>query len=578
MRVRSIALLLALMAPLSALADDEWIDRFPGVTEVAQAAFDEIGVTAEKQKNPGLTTDDDAIAVNLAGTFVALRQILALEHDAGPRLSSDGEARFVALVASYQQAELTIGQGWSGRHGYITRAAPTGMGCADEECYRRWFLMHLNASSGRAEYRHRLLERLFACGTLAKELDDLRQAHASSMPYFPSPAVTLSVDPQAAALSPSGCSAYGGDANQNGLCDDWELVPEPTATGAPGKRRSAVGCEIALERVRYASGGGLEVSITPGTAKAGSTVRFRVVRSEFPAIAMDSAVNAQDFDALIESDEAGDAAAHLHAILGAGWTLPDPNTAHPIKDPPKRFWIVDAVSVPSRGQVRCEQPLERWLQSQLNPAQGLHGPFRDAHAALTHDPSAEIAWRMTGTAEVGYLIVRREPNTGGDVYFTTPPQPSSMTGRTVLQPTVQPEDYYASYTKAFDHSCENDARFAVASLVHTHPVPLWYELDPPFDFSMDDFNQAGQLYAPQVISFGPGTLKVALETIAMIDRRDRCYRTFKPAPDQHQFSFLERLGEGRLGENPFYESFTAVVKAQPMSQSGNCEKTQTGSP
>lgn len=207
--------------PLPAYAGGDWIDEFPPATLVALAAFEELKVTSERDKLD-MTRDDDSIAINLAGTFVVLRQILFLKYNQEPSLSKEREDKLRRLVAEYEEAELTIGQGANSRHGYITRGPPTGMGCKDNDCYRRWFSQHLNASSGRAEYRQRVLKRLFPCGDRARELNDLRQRFATTIPFFASPAVTLGVEPPFVGLSSPGCATYGGDANRNGLCDDWE--------------------------------------------------------------------------------------------------------------------------------------------------------------------------------------------------------------------------------------------------------------------------------------------------------------------------------------------------------------------
>src|SRR5262245_10834126 len=122
------AALMILLVPLASLAQTpspppDWIDEFPSVTEVAHAAFEEMKVTATR-KGFDNTSDDDAIAINLAGTFVVLRQIMLLKYNEEPRMAKDREEKLKKLVASYLEAELTIGRGWAGRRGYITGAPP----------------------------------------------------------------------------------------------------------------------------------------------------------------------------------------------------------------------------------------------------------------------------------------------------------------------------------------------------------------------------------------------------------------------------------------------------------------------
>ncbi len=216
---------LALLLPaVAARAQSDWIDLFPSPTIVAHAAFEELKVTAQRG-NAGLTTDDDSIAINLAGSFVVLRQLLFLKSNAEMGMLPQRKDKIRRLAAAYAQAELTIGQGAAGRRGYIWRAPPTGMGCAgDQRCYKRWFDLHLNASTSRAEYRQRLLQRLFPCSEMATELYELRQSRATTIPFFPSPSVTLQIEPELVGQAPPGCAAMGGDHNGNGLCDDWERV------------------------------------------------------------------------------------------------------------------------------------------------------------------------------------------------------------------------------------------------------------------------------------------------------------------------------------------------------------------
>ena len=73
MRLERAALVLAhaflALAPLHASAQSDWIDAFPSPTAVALAACEELKVTAAR-KNFDNTRDDDAIAINLAGTYV----------------------------------------------------------------------------------------------------------------------------------------------------------------------------------------------------------------------------------------------------------------------------------------------------------------------------------------------------------------------------------------------------------------------------------------------------------------------------------------------------------------------------
>ncbi len=536
--------LLGLFAVVPTLAQaqeqSDWLDEFPSVTAVAHAAFEELAVTA-KRGNLDLTRDDDSIAVNLAGTFVALRQILMLKRNAEPDMSIERAQKLREILAAYEEAELTIGQGATDRVGYIKRGPPTGMGCgSDMECYRRWFQLHLNASSGRAEYRHRLLRRLFPCGTLAKELDDLRQKNVVRMPYTPSPSTTLAVDRQLEGVGKAGCSAYGGDADGNGLCDDWGRVPQP---GKLATAASEPSC-LVLTRVRTADEGGLKVSIQKGSAEPGQRVRLRIVRaakSPIPDVpAPCGATGAASEPCELWSGEASivsepGSAGALSVTIARGASLAPGETEA------REFLVVDAESARSGKPVYCKQPLLTWLPSQKSTIpSGLHGPYDSVDLALQSDSAGTLAlqrtssqtvlWGMvTDKREYGFLIVRdariadRLSATGG--YYTTPPLPSSA--EPGAKPLFLPEDYYQSFLRAFPGSCEEPASFEVVATVHTHPD----QFGAPDNFSTDDFNQAIGFLVWQDYQFGSGSsLPVKLEKIAMINKSDGLIRTFVPEP------------------------------------------------
>jgi hypothetical protein len=279
-RSSMVVLLVTALAPLGAAAQSaerDWIDAFPSVTEVAEAAFEELEVTAVRNPSVDMTRDDDSIAVNLAATYVMLRQILLLKRGTERVISPARTAKLNRLVAAYQEAELTIGRGAAGRRGYITARPPLGLDCRDIACYQRWFELHLNANSGRAEYRRRLLRRLFPCGGLAAELDDLRQRSATRMPFTPSPSVTMNVERSVAGLAPAGCAAYGGDANRNGLCDDWEAGFSRARTRGPGAPEACG--TLTLVKATTSDARGIDVEYTVDADWQPQDLRFLVYRS-----------------------------------------------------------------------------------------------------------------------------------------------------------------------------------------------------------------------------------------------------------------------------------------------------------
>jgi hypothetical protein len=482
----------------AAHAQSDWIDEFPSVTAVALAAYAELKVTSERDKLD-MTHDDDSIAVNLAGTFVVLRQIMFLKYTAEPSMSKEREDKLAEVLAAYEEAELAIGKGAPGRHGYITRGPPTGQDCRDLECYRRWFLLHLNAHTSRAEYRERVVKRLFPCGDRAKELNDLSQRNALTIPYFPSPAVTLRVEPELAQLAPAGCATYGGDANQNGLCDDWE---RPLDGGRAAVASGSTCAPIVLEKVRMASGNGLIVTLAKNSGKLGETASFRVSRSSGPA--MDA--NAQQVwtgETKIQPGTRPDGPLQVILAQDTSFRI-DPTSSGPNMDKP--WLIVEVTSDRSSAPVGCARPLPitDLSRERTHNGVGLFGPYPDVGKAIY--PAGFKALVLTGKpGESGYVILRRDPATGPLVFYATAPVPATQPTSAGKQPKFLAEDYRASIKGSFEKSCEDLENFALIGTVHTHPSE-WVELPSNDNFSLNDFNQGIKIGRTAASDFGGGVV------------------------------------------------------------------------
>ena len=549
---------LALLA-FGARAADDWIDELPSVTTVAHAATEELKVTTANWKFDGrgiaLKDDDDLAAVTLVGTLVLMRKIMLYKYNQEPALSREREAKLRSIVAAYLEAELVIGRATGNRRGYLT----TAHRCRNIDCYRRWFANDISNVFIPAEYRKRILKRLFPCGERAAELDQLAQSYGLRAPSLPSPAVTLAIAPEIAGVGPSGCATYSGDANRNGLCDDWELQP---ATAATAFRSSGEGCTLlSLTQVRMAQGGGLKVWIAPKTATPGERVRFRVMRAA-NAKGDENAQLIWEREARIESD--GDPAAPLHAIVAQGEKL--------IPDQERAFLRVDAVSVRSRGPVQCEQPLVIWAPRQKAPIpSGLHGPHGkgSADAAkrgtdggiiapgrgadLAVNATGLLALKLTGTNEAGFLILQDTRAPGR--YYTTPPVPASPPANPAENATVTNGDYSSSLRRAFAGSCEETTNFNIAAWVHTHPTQyegvVWFN----DNFSMQDFNFAVDLRRyPEVVFASDLRIGNDFEGTYIVVARDRCIRSFTSQfyDDKDEFTSAE-IGqvEKFLGEPDF---------------------------
>ncbi len=214
------------LCTLTAQAAGEWIEEFPNVTVVARAVSDQLKADTVdwnfSVRGIALKDDDDLFSVYMVGTLVMLRQIVLYKYEQEEKsLSAQDVEKLRSLVASYLEAELVIGKGIGSRRGYLT----TAQKCRDMDCYKRWFKMHYMSVNG-ASYRERILPRMFCDDVLATELIKLALSKGLKAPYLPSPAMTLQVESAVAGVAPAGCSIYGGDKDNNGLCDDWQPAPE----------------------------------------------------------------------------------------------------------------------------------------------------------------------------------------------------------------------------------------------------------------------------------------------------------------------------------------------------------------
>ena len=529
---------------VNARAADDWIDELPTVTAVAHASTDELKVTTANWRfdlrGIELKDDDDLAAVTLSGTLVLIRKIILYKFQEESSLSIEREGKLRAIVAAYEEAELVIGQATGNRRGYLT----TAQKCRDMECHRRWFKTHMSNVYIGAEYRKRILTRLFSCER-AQELDRLAQSYALRAPFLPSPSVTLSIDPELKGIAPPGCSAYGGDMNRNGLCDEWETPPSTKITADAGTPECA---PVAMSKVRMAQGGGLRVTFDKDGARPGMRIKFVVKRSDKPVVDAKSVEILSD-DAVVQGPSGSNT--DMYAIIAPSVSI-TPEESKP-------YLLVEAVGGRTAKPVHCEQPISTWLQRQLNSGpEGLHGPYPSANQAVVL--AGQIALQLTTAEhETGFLILRDIRSTQGG-YYAMPP------GRSKKTLTFTPEDYGQTVLKAFENSCEEMENFALAATVHTHPDSRLPFLNWPSDFpvrmcvdssndpscfrndyfSMADFSQAIQVknLQPNAV-FIPGKVNLLsrFEKIILISARTRCIQTFTPEDSDEPFTLLDEASE-----------------------------------
>ena len=557
----------------------DWIDELPSVTVIAQVAFEENKVTASGAPQNGYA-DPDEVAVNLAATLLMLRQAIWLKawdqpwwvmmwlapEDDPWWMASGRKDRLRAVVAAYREAELALAHGAVMRNGYIKRAEPDGRGCgADAKSATVAGSLALNAASSRASGHRAGVEPPFSMQLAGS---GARRPSASGRQLFVHAGLPVTGDDardrqRARGLAPIGCETYGGDADMNGLCDDWPPAVVAVDTTSEVGADTCTPMQLTSVRreeppSRTSSIAGLKVSIAAGTARPGTVVGFRVRRAASPAGALIAAV--WEGTAAIESKNPLDAQGALFATIARGAPLdPDPN---------RPFLVVDVPSVAVTKPVHCEQPLESWLKRQLgNFPAGLHGPYDDLQAAVLQ-PGSIVALQMTQDpdffgwsyqGEHGFLIVQdRRALSGG--YFVTPPVPSSQSGlgRQVDGPKFPFEDYYESFKTGFQDSCADEEHFAVAASVHTHPGAFgrgnqFSRLD--FEGSLASFFLPG---ADNAVWGAPdNVLYTAMEAAVMLSEGDLCVRTYVPEP-----------GDTIPVTDALYEAFNRRV-AHPQTRIGS---------
>lgn len=184
----------------------------------------------------------------------------------------------------------------------------------------------------------------------------------------------------------------------------------------------------------------------------------------------------------------------------------------------------------------CEAPSTKWLDQDMNPPSGLHGPYTSTEDAMKRDAAPALALFLTGTgkSEFGFLILRdKRRQTGG--YYTTPPVRSSQDPNTVNRPLLSWNDYMTSWRDAITRTCGNYDDFMVVASVHTHPqCRVEFSWDICFrsdSFSATDFNHAIQPNPPAEIKN-----YLQFEKIYMINANDRVLRRFEPLASDEPIS------------------------------------------
>lgn len=251
-------------------AETDWLEEMPEVMQVVEV------VAREFNSGP---TNDDYTASNLAGTFALLRRIIEYKASLLDKLPGAHRDRIRALTYAYLQAELVIGLGTGRRSTLRTDCNRT----REVECYQRWFHYDLVNAVDAVRFQEKILPLLFDCDR-AKEYVELKHSHAMSgeSPLF-SPAEKFVMPPDLSLDFPptlkvaERCTPYGGDADQDGLCDAWEGRFEDARAR---KLRAPFHCgELMLKTATTKDAKSVTVEYTTDNKFQAQPVTFRIYRA-----------------------------------------------------------------------------------------------------------------------------------------------------------------------------------------------------------------------------------------------------------------------------------------------------------
>ena len=432
----------------------DWLDDMPAVPVVVDVVRQY--TDGQIRQNPQLAANPDYFPMQLIGTFVLLRWVMEFQVETLGALPPSRAKRMREIALEYMQTEYAIGLGTTQRNGYVrqlchrdgpNRAFFKTFPSADE-CHRYVTQQIVSNIYASFVYRNAVFPLLF-CGH-AKVYLDLMQANILTLPAPErSPAVTGVMADRVTPLGSGVCASYGGDANRNGLCDDWE---KPTATNAAERSRCG---PVILRSVHTLDEHRLRVELEATNLRAGETLSFRVARDEKA-----EGTGAQELeraDGIVGPPSGSNST--LEAIVTVKASLKT--------DATRPYLFMETVSRPSQASVHCEQPLLQWQQRQMErvPLNGLHGPYPDLDRAVL--ATRRLALAMTASNEAGFLILR-DMRLEKRHYYSTPPVPAAppSTGGSAF---VLIGDYGASLRNAFTESCDELSSFAVATFAHTHP-------------------------------------------------------------------------------------------------------------
>jgi hypothetical protein len=496
---------LALMVPSGqARAAEDWLDDMPSVPTVVEAVRrwtdQQIG------QSPQLASDADFFPLRLMGTLVLMRWVIEFQIETQGELSPERMERARKITHDYMQAEYAIGLGTARRGGrVVNECQKDGPNRADfrtfpsaDACHRFVTQKRISFIYASFDWRNAIFPELFC--DRAKAYLKLMQENILTLPApIRSPAVLGEMPDGSTLLGPRYCTAYGGDADGNGLCQDWERPRGERVAAAGGGSACAA---IVLDKARLARDKGLVVTLANNGVKPGAKASFRVSRASGPTL--DASVDPiWTGDANVAAGATPDAPPQV--ILGPGESFRlDPSAPDPDKSKP--WLIVEVTSGGTSAPVSCGRPLPIAALSDAPTHQGigLFGPYSNIAQAIFW--AGYKALVLTGKpGESGFVVLRRDAAADSLVYYATTPAPATVAVSAGGQPLFLPGDYRASILGGFKQSCEEPEHFTLSGLVHTHPSVM-LQVPSNDNFSMQDFNEAIRMSRGPRSDFGGGVV------------------------------------------------------------------------
>ena len=504
-----VALVGALRAGPAPAAD--WLDEMPAVPVVVQAVREQLELN---RLNPGaypayVGGDADGLASTITGTLVLLRWFMEFESRGEwfmlPARRAERRARMEAIALDYMQVELALGLGVEKHRGRIKTGCDRkdtnlnrlgGKMYPGAECYRVKFRNEVSSIYAAYVYRQSIFPRLFCkSGQAYHERFHKNFTGSGSNFIVTSAGVTRQLPGGQKPLGAALCKPYGGDANGNGLCDEWEkplLASSGSATcGAPPPPPPP---QIELTGLKVLDANRVRVEFTRTGAGGIPSVEFKLAR-----IYRDSGHDIS-IQVTVESRQSALATTNGASTMPEAVTLRTVDNASLKPDPSHPWLVVRALSggVQLGPTTKCKQPVPVPPYEQLeldfdnDRTTGLYGPYKTLHeAAKAAEPTARElveaksnSWWYPFREVTGYIVRLGLTEQYYITQFVLGPE---SRGESRSKPWVGDPHWQLSLNRSFRNSCERREEFHPVAIFHSHPT---YSCEDNNFFSEDDWKTA----------------------------------------------------------------------------------------